>query len=192
MAGIDVAYSQTARVNYSNPWQEKTLYTNQQEKIATGIEKYWEQNNNVEHKIGPAYKLQLSTQPQNDLTNSEIKRMKQTGKVECQTCKERKYQDGSNDPGVSFKTPAHISPENSAAVVRSHEQEHVSNEQVNAQNKGQKVLSQSVQVFTAVCPECGKSYVSGGETHTTTANNDSAPQSSKQESSLGSNVDLVA
>ena len=25
--------------------------------------------------------------------------------AECQTCKERKYQDGSNDPGVSFKTP---------------------------------------------------------------------------------------
>ena len=36
--------------------------------------------------------------------------------------------------------PAHISPENSAAVVRAHEQEHVGNEQVNAKNKGQKVL----------------------------------------------------
>lgn len=36
--------------------------------------------------------------------------------AECQTCKERKYQDGSNDPGVSFKTPASISPERAASA----------------------------------------------------------------------------
>ena len=29
---------------------------------------------------------------------------------ECQTCKERKYQDGSDDPGVSFKTPTSVAP----------------------------------------------------------------------------------
>ena len=37
---------------------------------------------------------------------------------ECQTCKERKYQDGSDDPGVSFKTPTQIAPEQAASVVR--------------------------------------------------------------------------
>ena len=45
---------------------------------------------------------------------------------ECQTCKNRKYKDGS-DEMVSFKSPAHISPEGAASAVRSHEQEHVSN-----------------------------------------------------------------
>ena len=39
--------------------------------------------------------------------------------AECQTCKERKYQDGS-DEMVSFKSAAHISPEASASTVRAH------------------------------------------------------------------------
>ena len=46
--------------------------------------------------------------------------------AECETCKNRKYQDGS-DEMVSFKSAAHISPEASASRVRAHEQEHVSN-----------------------------------------------------------------
>ena len=46
--------------------------------------------------------------------------------AECQTCKRRKYQDGS-DEMVSFKTAQHISPESAASAVRAHEQEHVSN-----------------------------------------------------------------
>ena len=38
---------------------------------------------------------------------------------ECETCKNRKYQDGS-DENVSFKAAAHISPEASGARVRGH------------------------------------------------------------------------
>lgn len=87
---------------------------------------------------------------------------------ECQTCKERKYQDGSNDPGVSFKTPTNIAPEVAASAVRGHEQEHVSREQSKAQQEGREVVSQSVTIHTAICPECGKVYVSGGTTRTTT------------------------
>ena len=45
---------------------------------------------------------------------------------ECETCKNRKYQDGS-DEMVSFKAAGHIDPNNAASVVMSHEQEHVSN-----------------------------------------------------------------
>ncbi|MGN1146192.1 MAG: hypothetical protein ACI4R5_07060, partial [Acetatifactor sp.] len=45
---------------------------------------------------------------------------------ECQTCKKRKYQDGS-DEMVSFKSAAHISPESAGTAVRAHEQEHVRN-----------------------------------------------------------------
>ncbi len=84
---------------------------------------------------------------------------------ECQTCKERKYQDGS-DEMVSFKSPAHISPNASAAAVRSHEQEHVTNAYSKAATNNGKVIRASVTLQTSVCPECGRSYVSGGTTNT--------------------------
>ena len=102
----------------------------------------------------------------------------QIGVVECQTCKNRKYQDGSNDPGVSFKTPGHIDPANAQSVVRAHEQEHVSNEQAKAQSGERKIVSQSVRLFTSVCPECGRVYVSGGVTRTVTASADKKTQGS--------------
>ena len=87
---------------------------------------------------------------------------------ECQTCKERKYQDGSNDPGVSFKTPTNIAPEQVASAVRGHENEHVVREQAKAQREDRKVVSQSVTIHNDICPECGKVYVSGGTTRTVT------------------------
>jgi len=87
---------------------------------------------------------------------------------ECQTCKERKYQDGSDDPGVSFKTPTNIAPEQAASAVRGHENEHVVREQAKARQEGRKVVSQSVTYHTGICPECGKAYVSGGTTRTVT------------------------
>lgn len=87
---------------------------------------------------------------------------------ECQTCKERKYQDGSNDPGVSYKNPTNIDPTQAASSVRGHEQEHVVREQAKAKREGREVVSQSVTLHTAICPECGKTYVSGGTTRTTT------------------------
>lgn len=85
---------------------------------------------------------------------------------ECQTCKNRKYKDGSDDPGVSFKTPTHISPENAAYAIRSHEMEHVSHAQAQAQREDQDIVSQSVTYHTAICPECGRTYLSGGTTRT--------------------------
>lgn len=84
---------------------------------------------------------------------------------ECETCKKRKYQDGS-DEMVSFKSAAHISPESAATRVRAHEQEHVSNAYNKAAEKNGKVISASVSIHTAICPECGRTYVSGGTTHT--------------------------
>lgn len=96
---------------------------------------------------------------------------------ECQTCEKRKYQDGSDDPGVSFKTPTNIKPEQAASAVRGHEMEHVYREQAKAGREGRKVVSQSVTMHTEICPECGKSYVSGGTTRTVTkADTDNAAQ----------------
>ncbi len=98
---------------------------------------------------------------------------------ECKTCAERKYQDGSDDPGVSFKTAAHIAPEQAAAKVRSHEYEHVSREQAKARREDRKVVSQSVTIHTSICPECGKAYVSGGVTNTVTKGENKAVAESK-------------
>lgn len=84
---------------------------------------------------------------------------------ECETCNNRKYKDGSNEM-VSFKSASHISPDASAAKVRSHEQEHVSNAYKKAAQKNGKVISANVTLRTSVCPECGRSYVSGGTTAT--------------------------
>ena len=87
---------------------------------------------------------------------------------QCQTCKERKYQDGSNDPGVSYQAPTNIDPTQAASAVRGHEQEHVVREQAKAKREGREVVSQSVTLHTDICPECGKVYISGGTTRTTT------------------------
>lgn len=93
-----------------------------------------------------------------------------TGRVqkgECQTCKNRKYVDGSNESDVSFKSPAHIDPAVSASVVMGHEREHVSNAIAEGSKANKELVSSSVTLHTSVCPECGRVYVSGGVTHTT-------------------------
>ena len=71
--------------------------------------------------------------------------------TECQTCKNRKYVDGSNEANVSFKNAAHISPEAASSAVRAHEGQHVS-------NAYHKAATQN--------GECGRSYISGGVTDT--------------------------
>lgn len=85
--------------------------------------------------------------------------------AECETCKNRKYQDGS-DEMVSFKAPTHISPQAAASKVRSHEQEHVNNAYKDAAQNNGKVVSCNVSIKTSICPECGRTYVSGGTTST--------------------------
>lgn len=86
---------------------------------------------------------------------------------ECQTCKNRKYKDGSNDPAVSFKTPTKLSPETAAFKIRAHEAEHVSHAWAEANaSKDREVVSQSVSYRTSICPECGRTYMSGGNTRT--------------------------
>lgn len=112
---------------------------------------------------------------------------------ECQTCKHRKYQDGSNDPGVSFKTPAHIAPEQAAATVRGHEMEHVVREQASARREGREVVQQTVTMHTAICPECGDVYVSGGTTRTVTRANSQAEMFQQQpEKSISPVFEAVA
>jgi hypothetical protein len=91
--------------------------------------------------------------------------IEEEGKRECQTCKNRKYKDIS-DEMVSFKSPAQMDPGEAGAKVRAHEQEHVSNACSRAAEGNGKVVSASVAIHMGICPECGKAYVSGGTTRT--------------------------
>lgn len=100
---------------------------------------------------------------------------------ECQTCESRKYQDGSDDMGVSFQTPTNIKPEQAASAVRGHEMEHVTREQAKARQEDRRVVSQSVTYHTSICPECGDVYVSGGTTRTVTKANPEAQQQAQQQ-----------
>ena len=88
--------------------------------------------------------------------------------VQCQSCQERKYQDGSDDPSVSFQTPTRIDPAVVESQVRAHVMEHVGHEQARAEAEDKKVISQSVTLHTGICEECGRIYISGGTTKTVT------------------------
>lgn len=116
--------------------------------------------------------------------------------AECETCKNRKYQDGS-DEMVSFKSASHISPQASASRVRAHEQEHVSNAYKKAARGNGKVLSATVSLRTAICPECGRSYTAGGTTSTKISySNESNPYQQNRKSAdaaalIGQNLDVA-
>ena len=122
--------------------------------------------------------------------------------AKCETCEKRKYQDGSDDPGVSFKTATRVAPEAAQAAVRGHEMEHVVREQAKARQEGRKVVSQSVTYHTGICPECGKIYISGGTTRTVTAadnNSNNAADEMKERlrrrfsgTALGTGLDATA
>lgn len=103
----------------------------------------------------------------------------------CETCAKRKYQDGSDDAGVSFKTPTRLSPDRAASAVRGHEQEHVVREQAKAEREDREVVSQKVTLHTDICPECGRVYVSGGVTETVTAAKPQQPEVEKPEDKSG-------
>ncbi|MCH5266012.1 MAG: hypothetical protein J1F02_08945 [Lachnospiraceae bacterium] len=120
-------------------------------------------------------------------------------KGECQTCKNRKYVDGSNEGDVSFKTPTRISPNNAAVAVMGHEQEHVANAVAEGNEEGKELVSATVTLKTSVCPECGRVYVSGGETNTTIRKKlDTSNPYAKRQADLnylmaaGANLDISA
>lgn len=100
--------------------------------------------------------------------DTEIREKIRNGEIECPTCKNRQYVDGSDDAGVSFKTPTSVSPGQSKMAVLSHEREHVTRNQAEATAEGREVTHSSVSLQYAICPDCGRQYVSGGLTHTIT------------------------
>lgn len=137
----------------------------------------------------------ISPAEASSLSTAERRMLVRSGKIECETCKNRKYQDGSNEM-VSFKSPAHISPQAAGAAVRAHEQEHVANAYNKAAKHGNaRVLNASVSIQTSVCPECGRTYVSGGTTTTQIKyNEDAYAQNAKKQDEVdvpGRNISLA-
>ena len=98
--------------------------------------------------------------------DKKIKAGFKSSPAECETCQNRKYQDGSDENDVSFQTPGHIDPDAAASTVLSHEYEHVANAYEKARDGGGEVKNVSVSLKTDICPECGRSYISGGVTRT--------------------------
>lgn len=135
-----------------------------------------------------------SDDKENDEKAADIKR--RFDSFECQTCKNRRYQDQSDDSGVSFQTASHIDPSAAYSAVRSHENEHVARNKTQAEQHGQKIAYQIVTIHRAICPECGRSYVSGGVTHTVTKADNSAKYTvgdiKLEKEPVGSIVNVVA
>lgn len=144
----------------------------------------------------PAYGQQV-TDGKGTGPEHQIKPGHKSSPAECETCKNRKYQDGS-DEMVSFKAPGHIDPDNAAMVVLSHEHEHVSNAYNKANNNNGHVERATVQLKTDICPECGRSYISGGVTNTQIKyyNEDNPYQKDLKSTDAvklrGANVDIAA
>lgn len=129
-------------------------------------------------------------------TDNTVESSNPVDPVECTTCQNRRYQDGS-DEMVSFKTPGKISAEESFAKVSAHEQEHVTNAIAEGNEPGKKLISANVSLKTAMCPECGKAYIAGGTTRTMmkTYGEDPFSQNMKafeQEATKGNNIDFRA
>ena len=116
-----------------------------------------------------------------DSGNTKTESGDKVKKGECQTCAKRKYVDGSN------------------AKVMAHEQEHVANAIAEGSKPNKELISATVSLHTSVCPECGRTYVSGGNTHTVmrTTSDTSNPYAELQQRmnrnfSAGLNFDMSA
>ena len=105
--------------------------------------------------------------------------------VECQTCKNREYVDGSNEPDESY------------AKVSAHEREHVANAIQKSSKPGAKLISANVTLKMGVCPECGRTYVAGGETTTQIQYSESNPYEKNRKQAeagflIGNNFDAIS
>lgn len=158
----------------------------------TGYSSYYTYGNAMNYGVTGTGNTQENFSVSGKEADGSVKKVSQE---ECQTCKSRKYQDGSNE-NVSFKAAAHISPEAAAGAVRAHEGEHVSNAYTSAAQKNGKVLQASVSIHTSVCPECGKTYVSGGTTSTKIKYPSNPYEENKkilqEEAAKGNNIDYAA
>ena len=100
---------------------------------------------------------------------------------------ERKYQDESNDPSVSFKYPRKINEYQAWIAVRSHESEHVRDAVFKAQNKG--VLARVQVRFHTGFDKKGELYLKGG---TTKVNSSKKGKYHINNGTTNSNIDILS
>ena len=124
-----------------NPTQAQPFYTNPYSSMSA-------QGNGAD----PANNQQVYPEHSDDIENCR-----------CETCSNRRYVDVSDDPGVSFQAPTRLTPGQAAIAVPSHEREHYHREAARAHREDRDILHNSIRIFTDVCPECGITFVSGGE-----------------------------
>ncbi|MGN0688182.1 MAG: hypothetical protein ACI4KA_08760 [Oscillospiraceae bacterium] len=140
-------------------------------RLNTGLSRGFSVGSTASQKTGDSAQAYVSDRREDVIAPSADKRKDDSKRrfdsFECKTCENRRYQDGSDDAGVSCQTPTKFSPETAAARVRGHEQEHVVRNQAKAEREGSEIVSQTVTLHTGICPECGKVYISGGTTETT-------------------------
>lgn len=134
----------SSRVNMMELWNESIKRA--QEKSSTPVQVAKEQNE----------------------AKADLEQKIRSGQAPCPTCAARTYKDQSGDSSVSFQAPKHISAATAGVAVMSHEHEHVSHEAADAREAGGAVTSSTVTLQHDTCPTCGKTYVSGGLTKTTT------------------------
>jgi transposase-like protein len=97
---------------------------------------------------------------------AELEQRIRNGQAECPTCASRTFKDQSSDGGVSFQAAQSIPMATAGVTVAAHEGEHVS---ANAAQPGEEtVTDSSVTLQHGKCPDCGRTYVAGGVTKTTT------------------------
>jgi transposase-like protein len=99
---------------------------------------------------------------------ADLEQRIRSGQEPCPTCAARTYKDASGDTSVSFQAPKHLSSATAGVSVMSHEHEHVSHEAADAREEGGAVTHSTVSLQYDTCPTCGKTYVAGGLTKTTT------------------------
>lgn len=169
-----------------------TNLRNKLDELKKQRDEFMQAKNKVSDKNALAVKIS-SLERRIETLEGRLQKLDEKNNGECQTCENRRYQDGSDDPGVSFKTASKIAPESAAAVVRGHEMEHFYRNQAKAAREGREVVSQSVRLKSGICPECGKPYIAGGETRTVTkAKNEPDFSVGKEDDKKGQLFDTVA
>jgi hypothetical protein len=98
----------------------------------------------------------------------EVNLQEYKAKEECNLCQGRRYvcSNGETSDGISTIIPGR----QSALRVQHHEAQHLREARIKALQEGKVVISQHIYLQHSICPECGGSYVSGGQavTHTLT------------------------
>ena len=191
--GVNVKASESGDVSDDKLTMASRTKTNYLKMAIGEREKELEKLGLIENEDGKVF-LKKNENVEGDSKTNKDKEDEHSMEGECETCANRKYQDGS-DEMVSFKSATHISPDAAATAVRAHEGEHVSNAYDKAAKNDGEVINASVAIHTSVCPECGRTYVSGGTTTTTIRyNQDNYAKNSKSKDSTiipGKEVDAL-